>query len=272
MTDLLDQQKQLLEHQYADSGNLNARAELHRRFSTNTTGWHPWAFDQFDLPAAAYILELGCGPGWLWHNNRDRIPTDWQITLTDFSAGMVDEARANLGSTTPGTFTFEQCDAQNLPFEDATFDAVIANHMLYHIPDIAQALREVYRVLKAGGRFYAATNGIHHMQEVHTLGNQIAPDAFTKIHQEFRANPFDLESGAQQLEAVFTPVEIQRYPDKLIVTETKPLIAYILSMVPEALQTDENIAPLRARIDDLIATDGAITITKNSGLFIAQKT
>lgn len=264
-------QQDLVEHQYANSGNLNARAELHRRFSTNATGWHSWVFDQFDLPTAAHVLELGCGPGWLWHNNRDRIRADWQITLTDFSPGMVDEARANLSSTKPGAFAFEQCDAQDLPFEAATFDAVIANHMLYHVPNIAQAIREVYRVLKPSGHFYAATNGIQHMQEMHALGNQIAPDAFTKIHQEFRVNPFDLETGAQQLEAVFPHVTMRQYPDKLVVTETEPLVAYILSMVPDALKTDENIVPLRAHIDDLIATHGAITITKDSGLFIAHK-
>ena len=272
MTNPLDQQQeQLLTRQYADSGNLDARATLHRRFSTNTVGWHTWVFDQLELAPAARILELGCGPGWLWHNNQERISPDWQITLTDFSPGMVDEARANMDSSARGTFTFEQCDAQNLPFEEAAFDAVIANHMLYHVPDIPQALREVHRVLQPGGRFYAATNGTQHMQEIREIGNHLAPEEFENIRRNFKGNSFDLETGTELLADVFPSVAVRRYPDGLVVTETEPLVAYIVSMAPDELRTTENITLLRAYIARQIATTGAINITKDSGLFIAQK-
>jgi len=48
-------------------------------------------------------LKLGCDPGYLWLNNRDRIPAGWSITLSDLSAGMAREARLNLG---PGDEVF----------------------------------------------------------------------------------------------------------------------------------------------------------------------
>lgn len=66
-------------------------------------------------------------------------------------------------------FTFAQADAQALPFRDASFDAVIANHMLYHVPDIPRALGEVRRVLKPSGFCYAATMGVANMREVDEL-------------------------------------------------------------------------------------------------------
>ncbi|HKI53048.1 MAG TPA: hypothetical protein VJ987_02910, partial [Anaerolineales bacterium] len=56
-------QNYLKTDQYKDSTNLNARVELHNRFSTNQYGWFNWVFDALmNLPANAKILELGCGP------------------------------------------------------------------------------------------------------------------------------------------------------------------------------------------------------------------
>ena len=47
-------------------------------------------------------------------------------------------------------------DAERLPYEEATFDLVVGHAVLHHIPDVEQALREVLRVLKPGGRFVFA--------------------------------------------------------------------------------------------------------------------
>lgn len=44
-------------------------------------------------------------------------------------------------------------DAENLPFEDAQFDAILISHSIHHIGDIERMLQEVFRVLKPGGRF-----------------------------------------------------------------------------------------------------------------------
>src|SRR4030042_5807066 len=77
-------QEYLESEQYKDASNLNARIQLHQRFSTNPHGWFCWIFDQFDLPSKPNILEIGCGPGILWLDNRDRIPAGWSIRLSDF--------------------------------------------------------------------------------------------------------------------------------------------------------------------------------------------
>ncbi len=67
----------------------------------------------------------------------DRIPSTWDITLSDLSSGMLDSAWRNL-VVTGRNYKFKEIDAQEIPFEDETFDAVIANHMLYHVPDRAK--------------------------------------------------------------------------------------------------------------------------------------
>ena len=70
-------QEYLLTSQYNNADNLNARIQLHKRFSTNRYDFSRWIFDHFTMAAQARIIEVGCGPGELWLNNMDRIPKDW---------------------------------------------------------------------------------------------------------------------------------------------------------------------------------------------------
>src|SRR2546425_966981 len=139
--------KYLRSEQYRDASNLNARIALHERFSTNPYGWHCWVFEHLRLSPQARVLELGCGPGILWRENLSRIPSGWAVFLSDFSPGMVQEAQTGL----PGSgreFSYAVVDAQAIPSREASFDGVIANHMLFHVPDRAKALVESRRVLR----------------------------------------------------------------------------------------------------------------------------
>ena len=170
----ISDQTYLLTDQYKDASKLDARVQLHLLYSTNQYGWHRWCFDHYALPAQASVLELGCGPAHLWKTNLDRLPTGWSITLSDFSAGMLEQAQQNLGERA-SAFRFEMVDAQAIPFEANTFDAVIANHMLYHVPDRAQALSEMRRVLKPGGKVYLATNGLNHLRGLGQLEQRFDP-------------------------------------------------------------------------------------------------
>jgi SAM-dependent methyltransferase len=262
-------QKYLLGQQYKDASNLSARAQLHIRFSINTYGWHQWAFDQIDVADAANILELGTGPGWLWAENLRRMPDGWTVTLSDFSPGMLEEARHNLQNG-PHAFKFESFDAQKIPFEDASFDAVIANHMLYHVPDRAKAVSEVHRVLKPGGWFYAGTNGKSHLREMDELVSRFDP--VSPFWEGFSASEsFTLENGGEQLADLFSDVTMERYPDVLNVTEAEPLTAYVLSGPAKAFLVGEKMIEFRRFVEREIAKKGSIRITKDSGMFKARR-
>ena len=256
----------LLNHQYKDAANLNAHIALHERFSTSQESWHGWIFEQLEVPARGRVLELGCGPGRLWRDNRERIPEDWRVTLSDFSPGMLEEARQGLGELAQ-RFSFQVIDIQHIPFEDVSFDIVIANHMLYHVPDRARAIAEVRRILKPGGRFYAATNGEGHLEEIGTLVHRVAPEVRMWEHAR---NAFTLENGPTQLSQSFADIQVRRYENGLRVTESGPLLAFILSTPAKLMLNDEQIAALRNLIEQEIREHGAISIRKESGLLIAS--
>ncbi|HRQ39695.1 MAG TPA: class I SAM-dependent methyltransferase [Chloroflexota bacterium] len=263
----------LQNEQYKSSANLDARAALHRRFRTAVTPWSVWVFDHLELREDTAVLECGCGPGWLWRENVERIPSDCHITLTDMSAGMVAEAEAALQNS-GHNFRFQTTNIQNLPFADDSFDVVIANHMLYHVPDLAAALREVRRVLRADGRFIAATNGQNHLRELWPIGQELWTAENNPIHRLVSAEwtlPFRLENGGEQLTAVFPQVSMFRYDDHLAVTEVDPILDYLFSSSftgDEARPAPETIAQVRQKLAQQIARDGAIHITKDTGLFV----
>ncbi|MBK8027446.1 MAG: class I SAM-dependent methyltransferase [Chloroflexi bacterium] len=135
----VDDSDYLRDQQYRDSSNLNARAGCTAAMAQIPRGWMPWVWDQLHIPHGGRVLELGAGPGWLWNNHRDRVDPSWRITLSDFSSGMVAELLANLAGA-PFQIDVQVVDIQQIPFADDEFDAVIANHMLYHVPDKAQGL------------------------------------------------------------------------------------------------------------------------------------
>lgn len=260
-------QRYLKNDQYKDSSNLDSRVAIHQRFSMNRYGWMNWVFDRLlELPEDAKILELGCGPGYLWQENINRIPAGWSITLSDLSSGMLDAAWRNL-VVTGRAFQFKEIDAQSIPFEDNTFDAVIANHMLYHVPDRPKAIEELKRVLKPGGRLIATTVGENHMRE---MMDWCARVHVGNIWQSF-ANPFTLENGTEQLEPFFPNVVLSRYEDTLEVTEVEPIMAYVRSGIRVSELSEQELSNLQQDLEKKMKEKGKILISKDSGLFEATK-
>jgi len=259
---LITDQTYLQSKQYSTSANLSARMELHRRFSTNHYGFSRWVFDQLSLEPHTRLLEIGCGPGTLWRENADRLPKGLQFYLGDYSLGMTREARQAISQE--AGFAFVNLDAQALPFPSDFFDSVVANHMLYHVPDLPRSVREIARVLKPGGKLCAATNGLNHLREMHALIHQFEPRCVPRGESTIS---FRLENAATILSQEFASVEIRRYPDGLWVTETAPLVNYIFSLWDYLdILKPEQAQALTAFLQDKIEATGGISITKDSGL------
>jgi SAM-dependent methyltransferase len=229
---------------------------LHARFSTADEPWPQWLFDREAPGPDARVLEVGCGPGAFWESNRDRIDPTWKLTLTDLSPGMVETAQRVLGNRA----RFLVADVQELPFPDETFDVVLANHMLYHVPDRPKAFAEIARVLVPGGVLHAATNGRGHLRQLDEL---VGPDwEVARV-----AEAFGLESGAAQLEAFFVDVMCERHGNALAVTDAEAAVAYVASS--ETFRGD--IARVRRAVEEAIGRDGVLRVDSDAGVLHGRK-
>ncbi len=248
--------------QYRDSGNLRARIRLHRQFSTNATGWQSWVFAQLVIPRGGRVLELGCGVADLWVDNPERIPP-CQLVISDLSLGMVRESWSRLLGRR-GSFSFLVADVQAIPFPQACFDVVVANHMLYHVPSLQLALSEIRRVLRPSGRFYASTVG---REDLHELRNAVA--LFDRDSVVEPPEAFCLENARVARRTWFPTVNIRRYDDGLVITSVEALIAYILSSSKTTSALRARVAELRDYFQSELDQHGAIRITKNAGIIEA---
>jgi ubiquinone/menaquinone biosynthesis C-methylase UbiE len=258
----------LIHEQYADSKNFAARVELNRRFGTNPYRWTSWVFNQIKFPEDARVLELGCGNALLWRSNLSRIPNHSHIILSDFSEGMLNDAK-NVLNDSVDKFEFKVINADQIPYSDGLFDIVIANYMLYHIPDLDKALSEISRVLKTSGTFYAATFGLDYMKELTELVSHYDDNISFSLRPLARA--FGLENGTELLGKYFKDVKMMKYYDNLEVTKAEPLVNYILSTKVNKIIKKSNKGDFMEYVINILKNRSKIEITKESYLFIAQK-
>jgi len=254
-----------LKTQYQNATNISARIRLHRDYSTNPQGWFPWIYEQCQITNGQRILEIGCGNGALWTENQVLIPSDINIILSDISEGMLRDARRNIGQEDE-RFTFEAFDCMQIPYEEHSFDLVIANHVLFYCDDPDAVFREIRRVLKPDGSFICSTYGSSHMKEISELVQQF--DNRIVLSAEKLYEQFGLENGQSLLEKYFSEVSCVRYEDSIELDRAEPLIEYILSCHGNQNQILlDRYKDFRAFTEKKV--DGGFRITKDAGIFKA---
>lgn len=261
-------QRYLRDEQYADSSRVARRAALHARYSTAAEPWFDRVAAQVGLGEGHLVLDVGCGPGWLWEETSVPIPTGIRLALADLSAGMVDEAVARACRT--GRFAVvhgQPADLQALPFADRRFDRVIANHMLYHLPDPAAGVAEIARVLDETGLAVVATNGRRHMQELWSIRGEV----FGIEPTDRTIAVFGVETGFPILRDHFGQVHWFRYADELRCTDPADVVAYVCSTPPAEDATPGQRRALEGAIHARFEHGGGVmTITKDVGCFVCS--
>ena len=111
----------------------------------------PLVVEAVEIGPGSQVLEIGSGPG---HVADLLAETGATVTGVDFSSDMVEVAQWSYPDV-----TFQQADAEQLPFEAGSFDAVVANFVVHHLARPEVVFGEVNRVLKPGGRFAFAVWG-----------------------------------------------------------------------------------------------------------------
>ena len=161
------------------------------------------------------------------------------------------------------TIEYRMIDIQDIPIGDQEFDVVIANMMLYHVPNLSRGLGEVRRVLKEDGVFYCATYGENGMMEyIYSLFRDYG------VQNQVNRN-FTLQNGEETLKPFFSDVKRFVYEDALKVTNAEDMADYISSLTGmtnlQKIPKNEVIAVLERN-----KQDGILNVPKEYGMFVAK--
>ena len=257
--------------QYRTEDPLNIRIQTHVRYTWPQVDFVSWVLDQTTWTGIETVMDIGCGPGNYMAAVQQRAK---RYIAGDLSAGML----ASIAPDIPHI----QLDAQRLPLAKASVDVVLANHMLYHLPSLEEALRQIRQVLRPGGRLIAATNSSGSMAELKTLmlkiGRDISQNSKLESGQGNLNFGFNLENGQQILVRYFTSVDRFILDSALLFPEAEPVIEYVDSMrdyfssyLPDDIFWSDFSAELGRRIQSQVKRDGRFRVSKKTGVFICYQ-
>jgi SAM-dependent methyltransferase len=191
-------------------------------WASSTRQFIPPLLDAAEVSAGMSVLDVGCGPGYVSVAAAARGATPLGL---DFSKEMIGIAQRMFPE-----LEFQEGNAQNLPFVNATFDRVLANFALLHVPDPERACAEACRVLKPGGKFgFTVWAGLEENPYAKMIDDAIREHADLEVdlpagpphhlfssREEFRLAlaraGFDGESMIFKLHSIYWNVPTARYP------------------------------------------------------------
>jgi SAM-dependent methyltransferase len=172
-------------------------------------------------------------------------------------------------------------DAQQIPLADNVADVVLANHMLYHVPDKDAALHEIKRILRPNGHLIAATNSETNMTELFTLRRQAMQQLNLSIDPVLEERPladlFTLENGRAILQTHFSHVQRHDLHSALVFPDPQPILDYIASsrdwyekFLPETVTWDDLYQQIQKILANHFTRHQEFRVSKLSGVFTCR--
>jgi SAM-dependent methyltransferase len=188
------------------------------------------------------VLEVGCGDGRFSEQLREELGV--RVVALDFSPGMAAQAALRGLDTQIG-------DIQLMPWPDEQFDVVVANWMLYHVPDLDRGLQEIRRVVRPGGRLIASTMANGHMREMWDMvgDGSDAPEL-----------EFSTDNGLEVLERHFEHVEQRSMAGHATFPDHAAAVAHIRTTL-----TRHHLA------EQLPYFEGPLTVSTSNSMFVARR-
>ncbi len=264
----------LTQKAYATDDLLSVRQRTHEQYSFPRLNFFEWVLERLTWHGDETVLDIGAGPGTYFEGVQARIPNG-RLVAGDLSMGMV-----RIAAQHPQAGSVINADAQAIPFPDHTFDVVLANHMLFHVPDLDRGLTEIRRVLKPAGCLLAATNSEYNLPELEQLIRRtFGLLGATQAELEALKPPthtFQLEDGPVKLARHFFAVARYDLPGAFIFPEMQPVIDYVNSVralrepqLPRRATWEDFISLLAEQVQRLINHFGELIISKLSGALVA---
>lgn len=252
--------------QYATDANLLARQRLWQ-FQEPPFDLFAWVLDLAGAHPGCRVLDAGCGNGSYLARLRARGAAPIGC---DVSPGML--------AAVARPAALVNADAQRLPFSAASFNVVLAAHMLYHVPDQQLAAREMRRVLVPGGICVVVTNGSDHIRSLRQLVETVvhrSDPGWTMV--DWATSAFSLDKGREVLESAFERVDVVRPPvtTTVVITEAGVVADYVAS-VADAYQDQvtgdwaDVVEATRRSAQEIIDRDGRFTTKGVTGAFVCQ--
>ncbi len=133
------------------------------------------------------VLELACGTGIVTKVLRDRLGEGTRLTATDISEGMLKVAKTK---EIEKKVEWKVVDATELPFKDNSFDVVVSQFGVMFFPDKAKALKEIFRVLRPGGRILFNTWDKIQFNDFARIAHEVIGKMFESDPPAFYKIPF----------------------------------------------------------------------------------
>lgn len=186
-----------------------------------------WLANRYDLSNTKNLLDIGCGDGRIWKFLSTKATKDKNITLLDYSVKMLTESQKLIESNAiQASFSYKQADMCALPFQDNSFDTILAHLVLYHATSLHEAICEIKRVVRLEGRVGIATLSIDACSEIYTLVHTIEP----KIQPYTYSAPFSVEVAKNILPKYFSEVKEMVYNADMIFDSPEPIIDFLRSL------------------------------------------
>ncbi len=273
-------QKYLLKH-YQQTNRLQIRADYQAKFRSAPQPFVDWVLDHLPIKGNERVLDAGCGTGAYLFPLAQRLPQG-TVTGIDIVPEMIDLLRSKLDDDS--NIQLQQADIQQLPFEDQTFDLVLANFVLFHVEDIFKAISECKRVLKPGGVavFATGTSQLSRLDTIHRTALKQLGFSKKVIHSSHPVKRFSLENGADYLRHHFSWFEQFLLHDQRQVPTVQDVLEYYQAgMIEWAFEqaqidiTEDQLKQLYQlvgeRLETIIEEEGAFRESKLGGFFLAHK-
>jgi SAM-dependent methyltransferase len=236
-----------------------------------------WVLDHVAWRGDERALDIGSGSGAYVEPLCGRLTHGGRVLAGDLSWGMLRDLAAK---SLLVSVVLLNADARRLPLPDGCCDVVLANHMLFHVPQMEAAVIEFCRVLRPGGHLLAATNARDAMQSFITQMEE-AVCALGYPGVSFPVSPhvrFTLENGWDVLRPCFPDVVQHVDGSALVFPDATPAVAYIDSLrptyepwLPDGIAWETLIEQVERQIRAQIAARGVYRVAKTGGVFIATR-